>query len=254
MNNLKFLRQESMPKPFPRVAKQFGKAVGQFDLLQGTDKVLVPIDADYPSMSMLYWLHHKTRKMPIHFQIIPVHFYSTPEPSSVTMEILDRFAKKHETTIQSKQITNTSFSDELHKFYVEAAIEFKCNKIALDDSLDYIDAKIIDNMCTHGIFDGPTVKQFLPQQNITIIRPFAFLTDSEISGFASQSEIPNAPTGVHIAEEPSMAIARQAIQHLLDESSNTRMNIFNSQYSIQKKYIGIGDGSTGSIENEDLEQ
>ena len=247
-----------MPKPFPRVAKQFGKAVGQFDLINGADKILVPVDLDHPSLSLLFWLHHKSRKMPQHFVSCPVYFHSDPTPSPDLVSYLTEYAQKQEATIQFRQCSQPENKAALLKMYINTAIELQCNKVALVDSLDYITAMILNNMCTQGQFEGPPVKQEVKVesetgvQNITIIRPFAFLTDDEIEEFASKSELPNTPSGVHIAEDPSLSICRAAIQHVLDESSNTRMNMFKSQYAIQRKYMGVGEESIADVDAEDL--
>ena len=52
-----------MMQKFPRIRKQFGKAVAEFHLILSQDKILVPIDADAPRLTLAAWIYLKKAKM-----------------------------------------------------------------------------------------------------------------------------------------------------------------------------------------------
>ena len=238
-----------MGKPYPHVWKLFGKACAEFNLISGNDTVLVPIDATGLSMSLLFWLNFKSRRIPVHFKIIPVHFYDGI-PCEKNVEFLKSFCIQNQTDLILRSVSQPHSQTELYSIYILAAQELGCNKIALTDSLDYLDQLILYNMCRYGIFECPPLLQSIPSTSIFFIRPFGLLTDDQLSSVSKGNNYPEEGTAIKIDKDPALSFCKSAIDHLLVESDNIRMNLFHSQFSVSYKYIGVGDGS--SITSDDI--
>ncbi|OHT03942.1 hypothetical protein TRFO_28729 [Tritrichomonas foetus] len=242
-------------KKFTRFKRQIGKASADFEMIQNGDKFLIPIDTDYPHLSLAAFFQQKNIVLPDSKPLCIIHFHSSEEPSSETVDYLDKFCAKRKITYSCKKVENVTSRTLYKKVLIDTALEFECNKIALPDSLDYLDASILSNMAFNAVFTGPSVieKVETDGQTVTFIRPFCYLTDEEIEKLGEVNEFPNAPTGIRISENEEMAIARRAMNHFLDGTSNIRMNFFNAQSNIQKKYIGNGDNEEPIHFTEDVE-
>ena len=232
-----------MGKPYPHVWKLFGKACAEFNLVSGNDTVLVPIDSTGLSMSLLFWLNFKSKRITVHFKIIPVHFYVEPLCQK-TIDLLQPFCAQNQTQLILRPVSQPHSQKELYSIYLLAAQELGCNKIALTDSLDYLDQLILFNMCRYGTFDCPPLLQSIPSTSIFFIRPFGLLNDEQLSTVSKGNNYPEEGTAITIQQDPALSICKAAIDHLLVESDNIRLNLFHSQFSVSHKYIGIGDGST----------
>jgi len=73
-----------------RFAKQFGKCVGDFKIMNndGIDNFLIPMDSDNLNFCLLYWFRYKITKTPNPFKVTPIYFYSSDEPDPTTLKIL----------------------------------------------------------------------------------------------------------------------------------------------------------------------
>lgn len=230
-------------------AKKFGSACGDFNIVNndGVDHFLIPVDLDYPHQTLLYWIHYKTTKIPKHFKVTAIHFYSTDDVNEETNAHFTEICNKLQIPYKTKKVANPSSKAEYIEILVNAALENECNKIAIPDSLDYLNAFLLTNMAKAGIFSGAQITQNINVSNddssseIILTRPFCYASDEDIKNFAIECDYVNKPSGISVEEDPYMATARKGIEQLISNYSNVRMNFFHSQFSIQKKYIGVGE-------------
>jgi hypothetical protein len=103
-------------------------------------------------------------------------------------------------------------------------------------------------MTQEGVYNGPSIVEKVrlnpSSAEIEIARPFCYCSDDLIQKFAVQREFVDAPTGIHIPDDPFLGKAREAMKILTKESpgTNVSMNFFRSQFTIQSKYLGVGEG------------
>ena len=235
----------------PRIRKMFGKGCGEFKLINPTDKILVPIDADFPTQTLAACIFAKVRKMPQKPTILLIHLFQGTDVDDETKEILDEFLKKCPMDIIYEHHDPVNERKELLTAYVEAAIKNGCNKVAIPDTVNFINAMIIATMCQEGIFNGPDIAQHVQlspdQPEIVIIRPFCYMQDQDIKNFVRKNNLREHPSAISVPEENAATVAREAIQIIYSEDANIHMNLFNSQFTIQDKYLGAGDGKTREV-------
>ncbi|OHT00752.1 hypothetical protein TRFO_32433 [Tritrichomonas foetus] len=228
-------------------AKKFGQACGDFDIVNndGVDRFLVPIDWDYPLQTLLHWMHYKTTKIPKHFKIVAVHFHSSEEADSSLLKYFSEYCEKRSIEFHSKKVANPADRSEYLSLLVKTANEYNCNKVAVPDSIDFLNAQLITNMSLSGFFSCASINQKMRVSDgspeVIVTRPFCYASDDDIQKYAIGSKFENNPSGIFLKEEIFMDVARKGIEMLISNYSNVRMNLFHSQYSIQQKYIGIGE-------------
>ena len=185
--------------------------------------------------------------MPNHFIVHPVYFYDSPEPNTDSINQLTEFVNALGfLSLQTIKVDSPLNQNQIIRSYLKVAESLECRRIVLDDTMDYLDAAILCNMCINADFSGPSVHQTVkhstdPQKVISIIRPFCYITDKDIETFGSKMEFPNTPTGAHAPENSAMSICRSAMADFGEyQGSNARRKIFDSQFAVQRKYVGDG--------------
>jgi hypothetical protein len=224
------------------------------------DQVLVPVDLDIPHCTLLGLMGQKICKKKIQLEIKVVHLFATVEPSYNTMTGLSNFCGSHglKFDLMAKRTRMPNNITDLKNIWCETAIEFKCNKVAVPDSLDFLDATILANMANEGVFTGPAAYEVIRLTSespaISIVRPLCLFTDEDIELFGTEHNCQSAPTGISIPEADSLGPAREALRHLTTPVANIKLNFFMSQYKINEKFIGAGTDDShfdGEDETED---
>jgi hypothetical protein len=236
------------PKCFPRFARQFGKACGDFHIVtdDGLDNFLVVLDRDGPSQSLLWWLNYKRSKSPRHFRLNAVHLFVGDGPDPETASYLSEFCEKLQCPILFHGTGQIDNKDEYFQVVGRIAVEQSCNKVAVPDSIDFMNAAVLMTMAEKAVYDGPSVVENLKLEGVgevLICRPFCYCTDAQLEEWATASEFHNTPTGLRIPPKSFLELAVRALDLLKNTSSNHKMNFFKSQFQVQKKYLGVGVGS-----------
>lgn len=241
-------------KKFPRFSRQIGKTLIDFPMLKEGDTYLIPIDTDSAHLSLVAFMQLKNHVINNSKPMNIIYFHSNDNIPNDTIEYLTKFCQKRKIDYTSRKILAKD-RESFKKILINTAIELNCNKIVLPDSLDFLDATILSNMSFNGIFNGISIIEdiLIENKKVTIVRPFCCITDEEINQLGQLNNFPNTPTGITFPEDDNLKTARQAIQNLLDGTSNIKMNFFNSQFNIQKKYIGTGDNSEAIQFTDDIE-
>lgn len=241
-------------KKFPRFSRQIGKTLTDFPMLKEGDIYLIPIDTDHAHLSLTAFMQLKNHVINNSKPMNIIYFYSNENIPDETTDYLTKFCQKRKIDYSTRKI-NAEDRESFKKILIDTAIELNCNKIVLPDSLDFLDGTILSNMSFGGVFDGISIIEDVSvgDKKVTIIRPFCCITDEEIHQLGELNNFPNNPTGITFPESENLKTSRRAIQRLLDGTSNIKMNFFNAQFNIQKKYIGTGDESETIEFTDDIE-
>jgi hypothetical protein len=225
-----------------RFSRQFNRACAAFRILDGANHFLVPLDANPAHLSLLISLQKRSDR-DSQSSLRAVHLHSAAQPDAATVAFLGDFCLQRSIQFAACRVDPPTDRADLKRIYCETALAFGATKVALVDSLDYIDATILSSMAFQGVFSAPPVCEAFQgcpaQPPVTFVRPLCLLTDEEIATAGKTCGFPNAPTGIALPEEPFMEPARTAIAHILFDG-NVRLNFFNAQFKIEKKYVGGG--------------
>lgn len=244
-----------------KLASNYGKACGDFRLILGKDdKILVPIDAKSDYLSLVHLTHRKVSKsQPNNKPTIEiVHFYSTDNVNKETEEIIRTFVEKLDENLQLKfQKVDREPVDleDMYKIFVQKAIELGLNKVAVPETLDFLDAYTFGKMCDDGVFSPPDVleaKKYGPDQpEIFIIRPLCYIEDRFFESFMRINGLEEKPGGINVKMSPTMETCVNALNTLNTDHNNAKRNFFEAQFNVQTKYLGQGEAETTELNGDE---
>ena len=190
-----------------RLWKQFNKALGQFQLIDEDDRILVGLSGGKDSLCLLEFLARRSkvhvprftvealhvRMENIHYESdtsylqsfcdrlgVPLHIITTSFPSNHTSHLsplTSQFKEKPACFLCSWQRRKQLFN---------LAQELGCTKIALGHHQDDIIHTALMNLTFQGHFSTMPVKLRMRKMPLTIIRPLCLCQEADIQAYAEQ--------------------------------------------------------------------
>jgi tRNA 2-thiocytidine biosynthesis protein TtcA len=225
-----------------------GKAIHRYGLIQEGDRILVGVSGGKDSLSLLHLLHERNKRVPIHYELLPV--YVDLGFNSNRVEILKNFFKATglpyhveltDIGIKANSAENREnpcflCSWERRKCLFRLAHRFNCNKIALGHHKDDIIETLLLN-----IFYSAEISTMLPLQSlfkgkITLIRPLALLEEKKIERFAREMELPFGPGGCPSSGKTKRNLVKDLIEMVSKRDHRVKGNIFRALSNIKLDY------------------
>jgi tRNA 2-thiocytidine biosynthesis protein TtcA len=226
-----------------------GKAIHRYGLIQDGDRILVGVSGGKDSLSLLHLLHERRKRVPITYELIPVHI--DLGFGSGRQESLRNFfeTRKLSYCIEETQIGKLAHSREnrenpcflcsweRRKLIFKTARRLYCNKIAFGHHKDDIIETFLLNL-----FYSAQVSTMLPLQSMfkgemTIIRPLALMEEKEIERFARKNELPIVPSGCPSSGSTKRKEMKELIATLERKNRKIKGNIFRSLSNVKLDYL-----------------
>ena len=198
-----------------RLWKQFNKALGQFQLIDEDDRILVGLSGGKDSLCLLEFLARRSKVHVPHFtveslhvrmenihyetdtsylqsfcdrlgvplHIITTHFATVPDGSATTP---DGSATTPDGSPSGKKPACFLCSWQRRKQLFNLAQELGCTKIALGHHQDDIIHTALMNLTFQGHFSTMPVKLRMRKMPLTIIRPLCLCQETDIRAYAEQ--------------------------------------------------------------------
>ena len=183
-----------------RLWKTFNKALGQYQLIDEDDKILVGLSGGKDSLCLLDFLARRSKINVPHFTVEALHVrmenvhYETD--TSYLQSFCDRFGV-------SLHVVSTCFSDiatesqhtkpacflcswQRRKQLFNLAQELGCTKIALGHHQDDIIHTALMNLTFQGQFSTMPAKLKMKKMPLTIIRPLCLCQEADIQQYAEE--------------------------------------------------------------------
>ena len=246
-----------MPYPFwvlimayweREIRSLMGKAIHRYGLIQDGDRILVGVSGGKDSLTLLHLLHERKRRVPIDYELIPVHI--DLGFGSGQQEVLREFfdARGLSYHFEQTQIGRLAHSREnrenpcflcsweRRRLTFQLADRFKCNKIAFGHHKDDIIETFLLN-----IFYSAQISTMLPIQTLfkgkmTIIRPLALIEEKKIVRFAKEIGLPFGPGGCPSSGRTKRSEIKELIEVLERKNRRVKGNIFRSLSNIKLDY------------------
>ena len=239
-------------KKYPRFCRQLAKGWTDFKMVSHKDSVLLPLDVDVIHLILYIAVDSRINKMDQKANISIVYLYCDVNADPEKIRFLNQFAKTRHFTYKKYKIDEPHNMDEYYESLTKIAEIEKCNKIALPDTLDYIDSQLLARMCSQGTFKQINMVEEY-KKDIFFIRPFCYITDAEVAKFGSICKFENRDPSIRMENDAWMERAKAAVKIMFDESSNIQLNILHSQFRVKKKFMGAGDQSDDSYEDSNFD-
>ena len=230
------------------ISKKVGKAIFDYKMIDDGDRIIVAVSGGKDSLTLLNILRYRLKLSPIKYSVIAVHadlgykcvhpkileaYFTTHgyEYKIASVDILEGGCKSR------KDIRCFWCSWNKRKAVFEAAKELCSTKVAFGHHKDDIAETILMNMFFNGEISGMNPKQAIFNGALTLIRPLAYVEESEIITFAKTQDYP-----AHTCSCPNHATTKRneaaaVIQRIEKVCPEVRTNIVRSLKRVKKDYI-----------------
>ena len=249
-----------MKKAFDLIVKRTGKAIGDFKMIEGGDRVAVGISGGKDSLTLYLALRELQRKAKDKYEIIPVYLSMNNNPPH--KELLEFFEKLGEKLTWFKsdiEITVRKMMAENPKedmpcrlcsrfrraVLYERIREIGCNKLALGHHMDDMVETFVMNMFFAGKISGmPAVAQS-ENHPILLIRPMCYIQEDLIVEFVNTTEIEFPPDYACelLGDKISM---RDKVKELIGELKEKDRRVLHNAFTALKKHNFFHKHSKGT--------
>ena len=179
-----------------RLWKTFNKALGQYQLIDEDDKILVGLSGGKDSLCLLEFLARRSKINVPHFTVEALHVRMDNIHYETDTSYLQSFCDRLAVPLH---IVTTSFNSQLkkkpacflcswqrRKQLFNVAQELGCTKIALGHHQDDIIHTALMNLTFQGQFSTMPAKLRMKKMPLTIIRPLCLCQEADIQQYAEE--------------------------------------------------------------------
>lgn len=252
-----------------RLCRLVGQAIGDFNMIEDGDKVMVCLSGGKDSYALLDILMTLRERAPIHFDIVAVNLdQKQPNfPADVLPAYLDKLGVAYHIENQDtysivKRLipegkTTCSLCSRLRRgILYRVADELGCNKIALGHHRDDILETFFLNMFFGGKLKGMPAKLVSDDGKHMVIRPLAYVKEADTERYAEVKHFPIIPCDLCGSQEN---LQRKQIKAMLRGWEKTHPgrvdNIFSSlstvvpSHLMDKDLFGFASLKTDGVPN-----
>jgi tRNA 2-thiocytidine biosynthesis protein TtcA len=234
-----------------RLCRLVGQAIGDFNMIEDGDKVMVCLSGGKDSYALLDILLTLRERAPIHFDIVAVNLdQKQPNfPAEVLPAYLEKLGvpfhiENQDTYSIVKRLipegkTTCSLCSRLRRgILYRVADELKCNKIALGHHRDDILETFFLNMFFGGKLKGMPAKLVSDDGKHMVIRPMAYVKEADTERYAEVKQFPIIPCDLCGSQENLQRKQIKALMRDWEKKYPGRVeNIFSSLSTVVPSHL-----------------
>jgi tRNA 2-thiocytidine biosynthesis protein TtcA len=226
-----------------------GKALHSRDMIRDGDHVMVAVSGGKDSLSLLWLLKERSRRVPIAYKVTAVHV--DPGFGAHSGERMEAFFLSHGF---DHRIIKSNFGPLAHsaenrenpcflcsrlrrKALFELAAELDCNKIAFGHHKDDVIETFFLN-----VFYGASISTMAPVQaffkgKLSIIRPLFMIDQELIKRYAEGMGWPDIPLGCPTAGSSKREEIKAMLNRFYEANEKVKGNIFHALQNVRPEYL-----------------
>jgi tRNA 2-thiocytidine biosynthesis protein TtcA len=234
-----------------RLCRLVGQAIGDFNMIEDGDKVMVCLSGGKDSYALLDILMTLRERAPIHFDIVAVNldqkqpnFPADVLPAYLTKLGLPFHIENQDTYSIVKRLipegkTTCSLCSRLRRgILYRVADELGCNKIALGHHRDDILETFFLNMFFGGKLKGMPAKLVSDDGKHMVIRPMAYVKEADTERYAQVKGFPIIPCDLCGSQENLQRKQIKALMREWEKKHPGRVeNIFSSLSTVVPSHL-----------------
>jgi len=231
------------------IRRLMGKAIHTREMISEGDHVLVAVSGGKDSLSLLWLLRERLKRVPIEYGIIAVHV--DVGFGSDSAERMKSFFTEHGFDYR---IVRTDIGPKAHgpenrenpcflcsrlrrKILFELANELGCNKIAFGHHKDDVIETFFLNL-----FYGASLSTMMPVQDffqgkLTIIRPMYLIDLALVKRYANSMGWPEIDLGCPSAGSTKREEIRKMLRSFYRGNKKVKGNIFHALHNVRPEYL-----------------
>lgn len=251
-------------KIFKRMKRLTGQAIGDFNLIEENDRILVALSGGKDSWAMLKILMELCRRAPIHYKLIPVTI--DPGFEGFDTDTIQNYLKKiglkgHIEKTQNKEridqhlqpgTSYCAFCARLRRGALYAtATRLGCNKIALGHHLDDHIETLLMNQFYSGTIAAMSPKLKADNGIHTVIRPLVYVEEPLIQQWAELTNVPQIDCSCPqlARRDQKRQHMKQLIQTLEQDNPLLKKSLLSAMNNVQPRHLLDGNLRTTQVES-----
>lgn len=214
------------------------KAVDDYQMIQEGDKIAVGVSGGKDSLALLSALAHLKIFYPKHFDIeaVTVDLGFGNQDFTKIQQLCEELKVNYtiektdiaEIVFHSRKETNPcSLCAKMRKGALNDRMKsLGCNKVAYGHHKDDMVETMLMSLIYEGRFHTFSPVTYLDRMDMTVIRPFMYLSEGEIQGFVREAELPVAKSACPVDGHTKREYAKQLVAQLNEENPGAKNRMF----------------------------
>ena len=243
-----------------RLLNHVGKAIKDFGLIKGGDRIMVGMSGGKDSYTLLHLLRKLAASSPHKFELVAVNLDQGHPgfPGHVIEDYLKaegvqyRMLKQDTYSVVKRLVpegkTYCSVCSKLRRgILYNAAVELGCNKIALGHHRDdLIETLLLSALYSGALKSMPPYLRSRDGRNV-VIRPMCYAPEEEIAEFSKQLAFPIVPCNLCGSQELMRTRVKRLLRELQAENKAVKGNLLHALTNVvpthlmDKKLFNVGE-------------
>jgi tRNA 2-thiocytidine biosynthesis protein TtcA len=239
-------------KLFDKIKRLTGKAIGDFNLIEENDRILIAISGGKDSWTMLHALKELQRRAPIHYELIPVTInpgFDGFDTATIRHYLKELGFEGHIETTNGEEVINAhlrpgssycAFCARLRRgaLYTTAQ-QLGCNKVALGHHLDDHIETLLLNQFYSGTISAMSPKLLADNGEQTVIRPLVYVEEPLIAQWATLRGVPRVDCScpMLVRRDQKRQRMKQLVEQLQEEIPQIKNSLLNAMRNVQPRHL-----------------
>jgi len=233
---------------FYRLGVKLKKAIFDYALLQGGDRVLIGLSGGKDSLALLELLGERAKIHSPAFSLVAAHVVMSNIPYSTDLDYLRSLCDAYGIELVVKEASFNASTDmrkspcflcswNRRKALFEIAKEHDCNKIALGHHQDDLLQTLLMNLTFQGAFATMPPLLKMAKFDMTIIRPMCLIAETDLVAFSHERDYRKQVKSCPYESDSHRSEMKEVQKRLEAMNPQARHSLWAAMTNVQEEYL-----------------